>query len=544
MKKIKEQKWIKYSWQFLILAALIISLGFHAITLAVSYMAPPSEGFSREIKVGEVSYGFSKYNRNQMATALSINKENIAIFAVDGPQSKLFIVDAQGDIQTQWDIPLDLSQMSNIKVNYIDESHLGILYGTFTLYATVIDIRTGEFADIDTLATMKSFDSSGFIVVNSKEDGLYGINMEQPEQGEQFIVGGDFSSYSFYEKDDLIYLTCVEMIETNFVTGKLFVINPRFEIISEHQLFPRTDKHLIGEIKDVYCKEDILTNIFVWGDSKSNKSLLTTLQVNSNTGELINQFSKSFNLNAEKIHIAKATDGEVSLIMQGQVLNGINIVYNTLQEEKDTVSIPLTKTRGVSALPAYYEIDTSKILVFSDLNKSARAIYFASNDPELFEKTTSFETINIWLVIGTSIFIFVVALFAAMIFIFIFEPIPCLVLAILYKVTQAHKHKFKVQMWITAAIHTVIKLIVVAKLIASKPELYVTHSQIIGGEPNVYIMLILSSLFSMVCAHRFAKQRNDYDSVVSYGFFAIIDISLFGFTVLSYFLTTLLIFKL
>lgn len=535
---------VRGSWLLLFLVIIMMSLIFHSVTLANIFKASPSEGFSREVKIGQVAYGNSKYNRYHMVSALSIDKESIGILAVDGLASRIFQVDFKGKVLMTKAVALDLSKIGKISTYFLDESHLKVLYGTDTLYATVIDMNTGEFTQVETVTIMDDFDHENADVIVAHEDGLYGINMEQSEPSEVPIVKGDFSSFQIEEKEDLLYLTTVEELDTSFVTGHVLIMNQAFEILSAFTIFPKTDKRLIGNVKDVFYKDDTLTSVFVWSDKRSNQNLMTTLQSDVQTGEQISKFSQSFALSYERVSIDHASKGQVSLIMQDNLMGGQNIVYNTLEDGKDTVTVPLSKIRGVSALPDYYDVDGKKILIFCDLNKTVRDIYIASSDPELIQKTTSYDTINFGLVIGTSIFVFIVALFTALIMILVLEPIPTLVLILLYHLTQKYKYKFRIQLWVPVALHTAIKIFVSFKMLETVQSLSEVNLGMIGTGLYVYTVLIASSLFSMLCVYKSAKQRNDHDSVNNYIFFVLFDLSLFAFTYVSFLLSSLLIYKL
>ncbi len=533
-----------HSYEGLVLAALIVCLALHAFTLATMYKSPPSEGFSREVKIGEVAYGNSKFNTSQIITTLSIDEESVSVVAIDGTESKVYSVNPKGKILNESIVDLDLSKATKMSAYFLDESHLRVFYSKDTLQGSVIDIQKGTFSTTQYAKDIKSFENKGAQVILLKEDGLYGLNLEAPDSAEKKIIEGEIDSFSLEEKDDLFYLTYVERNETDFVSGQLLILDRDYEVLANYNLFLNKDKQLIGDIKDIYFKEGILSNIFVWGDRKSKKSKITTLQVETGTGEILHQFKNSFELSLDKIQIVQTTKGSVSLIMPDYAINGINIVYNTLENEKEILTLPLSKTRGVSTLPSYHETQGKKILIFSDLNKGARAIYMASNDVELISETTSFKTINFFQVIGTSIFVFVVALFIALIVcILLFEPIPILSLVLLYQFTKGYKFKRRLEMGVAAALHTLVKIFVVHKILSERPEIYTIQSKIIGAGVPVYVVLVITSIFSLFCTQRFARQSEDYDNSSNFTFFALLDIALFGFTFIAYILTSLLFNK-
>ncbi|MBC7959086.1 MAG: hypothetical protein H7X94_04390, partial [Vallitaleaceae bacterium] len=341
-----------------------------------------------------------------------------------------------------------------------------------------------------------------------------------------------------------LYVTVVNEIDLSFTSGQSLILNKDFEIVTQYEVFPKTDKRLIGRIKDVYFNDGILTSLFVWSDTKGNKNLITALQSDIDTGARLTKFSQFFALSFDKMSIDRAEKGQVSLIMQDNLMGGQNIVYNTLKDGASTVTVPLSKIRGVSALPSYYEADGKRILIFSDLNKKARDIYIASSDLDLIKKTTSYRTINFAQVFVTCIIISIVAIFAALIMILVLEPLPGIVLLILYKLTDQYKHKFKVQMWVPAAFHTIVKIYASLKLVETARAISEVDLSILGSRPFIYGLLILSSLFAMFCTHRCAKQRNDYDSVINYTIFVLLDLSLYACTLLAFILSSLLIYKL
>lgn len=533
------KNWFESPSNILICIGIILGISLHIMTFGSIYKAPPSEGFSREIKIGEVSYGESQFNKEQMAVASSENHK-IGVFTIDGLQTKMFMVDDEGSVTNSFSIPLDLSKSQTTSGFFKEDSEFVVLYHMDHLYALTINVETGEYTNTKVIDSIKAFKNEGYSVTFTREEGLYGINLDSEVKTEVLIEEGDILSFSTYEKANKLYVFSLINNEMVYADGAIKIFDKNYNIIKEQIIFERTGSKFIRKIDSLYYDDNLLTCLFSLKNSRANTNTMTILRINVNTGEEISRISRDSEVYFGKVVIEESSRDQVAIITQKDIINGVNIVRNIIVEGEKDMIIPLTKTRGSSSAPFYLQIKGDKVLIFSDFDSDQRQIYFASSNENIVKRTTTYRNISFLNVIVTSIALFFVALFMTIPLVGIMEIIPAMMILVGLKVLSKLKHKFFILLASSALAHIIIKVIIVKDKVILNGSI-IPNINLGGNYMNV--VLIISAIYALICSYLNAKRHDDVNVVRVYTLFAILDLVFLALYVMSYSIGNMLLYK-
>lgn len=536
-------QWVKNSWVFSVLVILVLAFTVHCFAVINVLKRPPSPNFSREITLAKVNHGKTIYNQGQIAVGVSKTNDMIGIFSIDGEEVEFNYVNHKGQIMEQLNLPVDLSIAYNIQLYFLDDDEVTIIYENNGLYVMTIDLLSNSYTNKKILNDLKDYEVHNGLIVVLKEDGIYGLNHHKDFQ-ETLIAHGNFLSMSSCLMENDLTILGIEKIDVLNTSGSLIKLNHNLEVLSNIKVLTNSNSQLVKKVSDLYYKDGIITSIFSWKNRKANENSITTIQFDAVTGEVISRFTNSSGFFFGDINVIDADNGAVTTIMQENLINGVNIVKRTYSEDKGIITIPLTKTRKTSILPFYYSFETEDILVFCDLHENERYINFASSDIELITSTTTFGSINVSQAVSESILIIIVSLVMAIPASIYIIPLPAISLLLINFFKKKYQFMQYFQFGIASLIHTIVQINLVATQVINNPKYNFMSETFIGGEPNIYIVLLIASILSIYCTYKYMKEKNEKSSVIGYLFYAIINIVLYAILVLSYGFTTMIVPKL
>ena len=532
--------WFHDSWWFPVIVVLMLTTSMHAASIASVLMAPPHEGFSRELEIAQIQDGEAKMN-NHLVTAAHC-EDAISIFSAEELSSRMFLMNDAGVHLKEYVLPIQMMTADRLSSYFSKPDELTVLYLDESLHRIRININTGQFVQELISESVEDYRNIRETVVIKRLDGLYGINLNKEIQ-ELFLSEGSYKSFGIGVFDEKLYVAGTKEAKDYRFDGHYLTFDRDFKRMDGTILYQASfDKHLI-HIEDVKVSDDLLTIIYNYPDRKASTNHLSVYQVRLTDGLVLDRYVNDFAIYTGDIKIVQVQGDQVTLMMQQDVINGVNIVLNTLSGEGIVSTIPLTKTRGISYALAYFNINGNDMLMFYDVKDSMKILQYASSDPELVKESTDLGSISIWQAISSSLVIFFVALFASLPMAVITAPVTAVSIFILNKaLLQSHK-RYHILLGAAILIHTAVKITALASGLMSKAHYFGVRPSIFGFEPGVYLMLIISSTLSFLCLKRFNKDQFHKNIISSYAFFGILDMVLFASTTVSYGYTMLLLYK-
>ena len=541
VEKLSGQSLRKPSLPFSLLPLIALG-GLYIYTLADFLAQAPSEGFSRDVAAATVEYGFISNMQTPVVTVVN-SDDTLTMVAMDGHRTSLVTLDATGTIRDSFHIDLDLYKASQLGAYRQDPNTLILFFVDTDLFMATVDMVSHIYVTTIVEPQVKSFVGNGDLLVFEKPNGLFGLDMRNGGIPVP-LVTGVVLDYSATFKDDSCYvLTGIRNGEA--MDLKTIVASKGFEEINDTLILGNSRDNYLKTIQDAFVQDQVLTGLFVWTDNKYGLNHLTVKQIDLRDGTITNSFSNSFPIHKGRIVIDEVREGMVSVIMQEKVHRGINLVRTTMGQGTKPDVVPLTKTRELSQLSSYSNLGNEKVLVFWDSIRTTRAVRFASTEAALVKSTTSILTVNYISLAGITVFVTLVAAFIGTIPYVLFTSfIPLLIMLAMNRFISDYRNKANVQNAVAATVGTALKIYLTWHLI-HRMGLFTFRPVLIGGEPGIYLALMVSSLLSLLIASAYRRRNSTYDSLAlnSFAIYLFVDYVQYIMMILVYIGSTMILDK-
>ena len=199
--------------------------------------------------------------------------------------------------------------------------------------------------------------------------------------------------------------------------------------------------------------------------------------------------------------------------MRYRTVYGYKLIKCTLSETGDPVYTELTKTRSLSSLSRYFDIDGHKGLVFSDISDGRRSIFYTTDHPDVMASTTRLAGAHAGYVLAATVINTIPTLFIGAIYLFMISIVPFLVVAGLEKIHGTNRYRNFILSAVGAILYTGLKLYVTYFVIHKTPN-YQFRVPWVGGEPHIYIVLIVMSVISYGLIVRFLRSSANQERAV------------------------------
>ncbi|MDA3846823.1 MAG: hypothetical protein PF505_09845, partial [Vallitaleaceae bacterium] len=201
------KKWLITSSQPIIIVIGMLLMCLYAYTAADFLSLAPSDEMSREIKLAEVDYGFSKTIKSHVLTLSAPDGESITVVAIDGVKTRLLKIDSMGNILNDILIDSDLSQATNLEGYFMNDTDLVLFYDNGNLNKLIIDTTTGTIVTNEiVIGDIKSFISHEGYVIYETDNGLYGIDTREDNTLATNYYNTKIKSYETVQDGDNIYI--------------------------------------------------------------------------------------------------------------------------------------------------------------------------------------------------------------------------------------------------------------------------------------------------------------------------------------------------
>ena len=523
---------------------ILILIGFYGLSMSRFLANGPSEGFSREVEIGEVQSG-EKNNIRSHVDTLILSDEEIRITAVDHQQVKLFKVSRLGNVIEEDVLDLDLFHASDISTSIDDEGVLTLIYHEDDLYKVLIDLETLEFQRSIMVEDVEFFLRDGQMIVFQRDSNLYGMRIEDSDIVMPLLIG-PIRSYAIAQDQSTGIFHLMATIKNSIDTDLAYIqFNEDLELVNDFLIEEGSNNSYLKYMRDLHVEDGVVTGIFVWGDRKANENNITVHQYDMLTAQKITDYHRTFSLLSSPPTIIDVTDDQVKILIQESVYYGINCVIVQMFDEQESQFIPLTKTRSISISSRYFEFGDDQGLVFFDLVDNNKIIYFASSNQALVEKTTKLLTIDPIRIIGMFLMVLgLAAFFGTVHFILAVGVLPFLLLLLMNKFLPDFKNKEYIKGLISAILHTVLKAFLIYEFIHVSGT-YILRPPLVGSEPFIYIFTALTSVFSYYLMVRRYRWNRQYETLItmSYLHFLFYEYIIFILFVFVYIVTFMVIGK-
>lgn len=540
----KSKLFFKQSNKGPMIIIILILLGFYGFSMSSFLANGPSEGFSREVVIGEVLSG-EKNNRSGHVNTLVLSDEEILITAVDNQQVKLYKVSRLGNVIEEDVLDLNLFHASDISTSIDDEGILTLIYLDDNLYKVLIDLETLEFQRIVMAENVELFLRNGQTIVFQRDSNLYGMNIDAPDKVMPLLTGPIRSYAMDQDQSTGIYHLMATIKNSVDIDLAYIQFNENFELVNDFLIEEGSNNSYLKYIRDLHVEGGVVTGIFVWADHKANENNITVHQYDIHSSHKITDYHRTFSLLSSPPTIIDVTDDQVTMLIQENVYYGINCVVVQMFEDQESQIVPLTKTKNISISSRYFEFGDDRGLVFFDMVDNNKIIYFASSNQELVEKTTKIMTINPDRVFGMLLMVLgLAALLNLFSYVLEVAVLPFLLLVLMNKFMPNFKNKELIKGLISAIFHTVLKVFLVYQYIHVSGT-FILRPPLVGSEPYIYIFMALTSVFSYYLMVRRYQWNRQYETTItmSYLHFLLYEYVIFTLLVFVYIVTFMVIGK-
>ena len=510
----KAKSFFKQSNKGPMIFIILILLGFYGLGMSRFLATGPSQGFSREVEIGEVQSGEKNNNRSHVNT-LVLSDEEILITAVDHQKVKLIKVSRSGKVIKEDVLDLDLYHASDISTSLDEDGVLTLIYLQDDLYKVLVDLETLEFQQSKITDEVEFFLRNGQTIVFQRDSNLYGMNTENPDKVMPLLTG-PIRSYAMGQDPSTGLYHLMATIKNSIELDLVYIqFNEDLELVNNFLIEEGSNNSYLKYIRDLHVEGGLVTGIFVWADHKANENNITVHQYDSQTAQRITDYHRTFSLLSSPPTIIDVTDDQVTLVIQESVYYGINTVVAHLFEDRESQIIPLTKTKGISISSRYFEFGDDQGLVFFDMVDNNKIIYFASSNQELVEKTTKILTIDPIRIIG--MFLMVLGL-AALLNLFNYglsvAVLPFLLLLVMNKILPDFKNKEYIKSFLSASLHTALEVSLIYQFIHLTGA-FVLRPPLVGSEPAIYIFMVFTSAISYYLMVRRYRWNRAYEPTIT-----------------------------
>ncbi len=494
------------STPLLLLIPVLSLLLFFGFDLARGQVSPPSEGISREIRIGGLDYGFSRTINCHTHVLPVPESEDFTVFAVDGNGIQLVDLNGEGEVLSRRRLDLDLSKSSQIEASYMDEKTIGIFYmKSGTLYKACVDTAGGRFAESVFSRNIASFTTAAAGVVYQKEDGLYGSPADSGDEN-LLLPTERLLSFGLAKREDVFFILAVVQTEWNRVDIHLLRCDMSLRPLDDTVILEGGSLKVYQDLKDVYLKGNELTALYSYRNKQYKLNNLTLQSIALDRRSLKGEVQNDFPYYNSRYKIVEAGEEGIDFILQFDGRHSVDLGLCTINRNGFYELKPLTRTRNVSKLAGFINSEGYDVLVFTDLEYDNRVLLFASGSPRMIEKTTRLSSLSFFYPLVTTILIFLVSLVSGVLFLMAVMPLPFAASLVLDRFFRIRRAGVSALLTLAAAaLHTGFQILITVNLLHGRID---TESFPLFAGNALFISMIIT-LVSLLSYALVRKERKD-----------------------------------
>ncbi|MDA3958680.1 hypothetical protein [Oceanispirochaeta sp.] len=538
-------KRVSFPQESIILSLIILFLLFwYGYSFTETLISPPSHEMSRELELSDMDYGFSKTVNYHVLTISPKDSELVTLLSVDGKELQIITLNIKGEAKDWITIDLDLSQASKITAAYLKPDIIRLFYKISSLFQVDIQVNTGFYSVKRIEETLSDFESDGSLLVFLNSDGLQ-YKHTAFDEDQIPISSGVIHSFKVVQSGKKLFVLSIHKNKWDTIDIHLTEINSDTGLFRDKIISENVPAKEYKYLKDTALGDPVLTALYASRDRKNKVNRMMIQKSDLNSGEITQENRVSVPLFNSKYKIIDSDTETTRFIYQKDTKKGVDLAVVTLGNDGSSSEILYTKTKSMSKLAGYFTLGEYKGIIFSDINYEKRALFFASNHPEIMKSTTTLSTIPLWYPLGTTLLLFLVSLIAGGLYLLALLPLPVFSAFLLdYFLRATHRRLYIIKTSLVTFLHTGMKLFLSSVLISSAGN-FIFHPLYFGKTPHIYIILILSSLITYILALRVNKaQKETTNGCMSFYYrFCGMDYLLFVPLIIMYLISSILLSK-
>jgi len=534
----------KTNVQLVIVSLCLLGIYFYTVT---DYLvSSPSEGFSREVELDTVDLGYIKSVHSHILS-FAVTEKLGGIIAVDGKKVKALTFDSKGNIDKNIAFDLNLFNAKHMMGYALNEHRFALFYLDKELCYAELDLNSGKWESQVLDSDILSFQGKKNCLIEEKEDGLYYCQFVGEGNTFSFtkerIYKGEVLSYattsSDEESSDELQLLIKSLDNKKERTSFLSLSKEDEGLLVRRQVIEEDlEGPYLDQIKDISVDKDTVTALYLYKSKQFNYNYLTVQQFSKQTGDIKDTFKVHFKIFKSRFQIEKVNGHEVSVILQDDLFGSTNLERVVIKGEDRFKAEPLTKTKKLSLISEYFQLGEDQVLIFADIVGKTKKIQLASTNQQLVDETTAFKTVHPLRIVTIAFVVLMQSLFTGVtVYLLIVALVPAVIVALLHIGIKAYQGKVYIQNAVGACIHTGIKLYFTYYQIHQLGN-YHFHPKIIGEEPMIFGILVVSSLISYGIMGDYIRRNKEYESTAVNSYLIFILAEFIQYTLLIFMYTS------
>lgn len=543
-------KKITGNWKFILALTLLGLYGLFFLHLHQGEIASPHEGWSRQIKIGEVTDGsFEQMASKESAFSLGAADGLLHVFYMDHGALVNAAYDKGGTARARSSLPLDLHEAQTLKVHETADGFIVHILGDHVLTELKLAFD-GSLLSRETISDSALFLSlhedslffctrSGALLVRKEGESLVLARSEQtflavdtapdPETPSKIHLtsiqkdagGKQLLHHGVFERESGLYseilrqrfpsgaAVSLRSLDTRLENGDLFVLYSQMDYKSGSPL-SRLDQYDLTE--GIRIRREILNlpgmdpSPVITGFENGKLTFMASVE----TRKGLSNFS-------DNLFVFSYGDGVLSRLQ------------------------PLTKTNAISLEPHPVLLEGERLLQWSDLSGDRRILYLAGSDPDLVEKARTLLPEE-W----TRLFMDSLTGLAPILFMSLFPllstyavVVAAIALLSFFKLNLMERHSKRITFY-AIGVHFLLKLWFTFNAVSTSSAVKSQLPAVLRSGPLLYLWILAGTLIAFYCL--VLKTRGEpFHFWSSYSFFALVDILIYSLMVLPYYYTYMLL---
>ena len=489
----------------LILVALAL---FHGAVIAEYYAKSPSAMMSREIEISRSEWVTAAGREDIVLSLPSPDGKSATVIVPNTGNTSILVIDDRGEVTAETSIDTDLSESWQITGSHLDGDRIVLFSRERLLERIDLNRTTGVFTRKTIDSEVRRIEQQGHFLVAEKDDGLYAMQVREGS-GLVKVAAGPIHYYAVTEWDNRLKVAAVFGGKRGRFDVRILTCGPSLEVRSVATVFEGSLKDRYRRIEDVSAYDGVIDLLFLQKNTRSLINDLTVVRVSADNGNAVTEYRTAFRAINTEYEIIDADLDSVTFLMRLRTAYGRNLAACAISSDGVVVS-ELTKTRGTSNQSAFFRFGEWNALIFSEVGKGHRAVYFASEQPVVVQKSTRWDITIIGRAFAAMIINTVMAMFVGALYLFFSALVPALAVLGTQRFFSDTRAAKLVLVAVGGFIYTGIKLYV-TYFVINHTSNYVIGAPVIGSEPIIYFMLIFTSVVSYLLSVRFLQPETHED---------------------------------
>lgn len=533
-------------WQLFFVLALSLVCGLFYFNQLHEKLRAPSEGWSKEILVKQVSNTSVNASTRVRVTTVPIPSENrFIVFWNDRTSIKYVSVNKDGikssikSINVKLDEPRELKAILNKDVIDIYSLESGKLrkysfnYKTEKLTQAKIvaeGVQTFQFNEENMFLA-----GDNYVKFVDKNGGSKLVSTIGGEVIDSFLSTENIYNMAFL-KTDGIGTMYIEYAVYNSKNGetKTYEISKIAGSSNEPQ---SVDNILIGSVKNIRYIMVPIRNL----KTNDSKTILYSFDLKDIKNVKISDLDNINGYNPNPIRIDQNSKGINFLASTPSIKGNKTEIINIRQYILDNqVAKPikfLTKTDDISLNPNLFKLGNDSYIQWENITGNSTKIMFGSTNKNIIsitEKIQKDELINVFLdslmPLGFSL--------SYMLLLFSIIMLPTILIAIIASVFFMNwvESNNKLATIVAIGIHMIVEIILTYHTILSKPLVLALAPKFMQNSIGMYGMVLIIGFISVICVKlKYNNDKIDKSFMNQYAFFAILNMVLYALLIFPYY---------